>query len=82
MRAEAETVWKQAFRVSSERPPVDEHTGSRLLNFAPRFPSRPPRVYIDALENRRYNVLSLKTHRRVKVQNIVPDAEIVPWKRE
>jgi len=40
MRAETETVWEQAFRVSSKRPPVDEHIGSRLLNFTPRFPPR------------------------------------------
>lgn len=67
MRTEAETVQEQAFRVSSKRPPVDEHTGSRLLNFAPRSPPRPSHVYIDGLENRRYNVLPLRTHRRVKV---------------
>jgi len=66
MGAEAETVWEQAFRVSSKRPPVDEHTGSRLLNFAPHFPPRPSHVYIDGLENRKYNVLPLRTHWRMK----------------
>ena len=38
---------------------------------------RPPCVYIDGLENRRYNVLALRTHWHVNVQNIL-SVKIIP----
>lgn len=60
IRAEAETMWDRLFEFR-KRPPVDEHTGSRLVNFAPRFPTFA--CTCDGFENRRYNAPFERTHK-------------------
>jgi len=74
MRAETETVWEQAFRVSSKRPPVDEHIGSRLLNFAPRSPPR--------LHRRSRKSKVQRPFENAPARECIIPAEIIPRKRE